>query len=293
MSLTAKDKKVIERFTDRAGIGLHSRSLVTDGHRLDIYGLGGHGVAEWKNGKIVLRPLGGLYEAKIHRYIRKIVPPNWLADAEERAEVRKRRRSTSRDKVSKPKKERYRMAYKHKTSFHRLGEGIIGRTTGSELHLASAESWREQAGRMEDPKRRKEFLAHARAHEKRAGSKMMQKSHRRVLEGELWKVWPKEFKYPASARHGSRRSIRMKTREGYEDRELQSLTDDEIMHLLHPARRDPGSRRGSMRRDASPRLVKDFDRRNLLATKSFDDRFLCSRLQSRRLEGLSLEALCK
>jgi hypothetical protein len=79
MSLTAKDKKVIERFTDRAGIGLHSRTLVTDGHRLDIYGLGGHGVAEWKGGKIVLRPLGGLFEQKIHRYIRKIVPKNWLA----------------------------------------------------------------------------------------------------------------------------------------------------------------------------------------------------------------------
>lgn len=108
MSLTAKDKKVIERFTDRAGIGLHSRSLVTDGHRLDIYGLGGHGVAEWKGGKIVLRPLGGLYEAKIHRYIRKIVPANWIAGEEQRAEARKRRRSTnktvSRDTRRTPKK---------------------------------------------------------------------------------------------------------------------------------------------------------------------------------------------
>lgn len=133
------------------------------------------------------------------------------------------------------------MAYKHKTGFHRLGKGIIGRTTGSELHLASAEGWRESAGRMEDPKRKKEFLAHARAHEKRAASKGMQQSHRRVLEGELWKVWPKEYKSRLTP--GSRRTIRMKTREGYKDSALQDLTDDEIMHLLHPARRDPAVRR--------------------------------------------------
>ena len=148
-------------------------------------------------------------------------------------------RKTGRD--PKPKKERYRMAYKHKTSFHRLGEGIIGRTTGSELHLASAESWREQASRTDDPKRKREFLAHARAHEKRAGSQAMQKSHRRVLEGQLWKVWPKEYKFIMNRV----RAIRMKTRDGYEDKKLQYLTDDEIMHLLHPARRDLGSRRST------------------------------------------------
>jgi hypothetical protein len=244
MNLTDKDKKVIRTFIQARSSGgvFSSNHLSTDGLRLDINGLGGHGVAEWRGGKaggggagkIVLRPPGGLFEQKVYRFIRRSVGTAWLAD---------RDMSRQRRDPAKPKKERYRMPYRQKTSFHRLGEGIIGRTTGSELHMASAESWRESASRVDDPKRKREFLSHARAHEKRAGSKGMLQSHRRVLEGELWKVWPKEFKYPASARTSSRRSIRMKTREGYENRELQDLTDEEIMHLLHPARRDPAVRR--------------------------------------------------
>jgi len=179
-----------------------------------------------------------------------------------------------------PKKERYRMPFKHKTSFTRLGGEIIGHFKGSEGHLVSAEAWREQAERLKltDPKRAKEFLSHAKAHEKRAASKGMQTSHRRVLEGELWKVWPKEFKFISADTHS--RAIRMKTREGYEDRDLKQLTDDEIMHLLHPARRDVKKRaaraaknRGSsrQRRDALKPCPVGTQVQTLLLDKSYFD----------------------
>jgi hypothetical protein len=149
--------------------------------------------------------------------------------------------------------EKYKLP-RHTDRPHRLGTGYIGRTTGKELHTASAESWREQGQRLidavkaayptlkklpkaakEDLKRGKEFLRRAVLHEKRGSSKTVERASRRQLEAELWKTWPKEWRVLGRGK----RAIRMKTKTGYESQEISSMTDEEIMHLLHPARRDP------------------------------------------------------
>ena len=88
MRLSPKDKRVINDFIDRKSIGSHSRRLVTDGHTLDIYGLGGRGVAEWRElgggegWKIIFRDLGRKDQEVIQRYIRKTVSPRWLESFE-------------------------------------------------------------------------------------------------------------------------------------------------------------------------------------------------------------------
>ena len=88
MRLSPKDKRVINDFIDRKSIGSHSRRLVTDGHTLDIYGLGGKGVAEWRElgggegWKIIFRDLGRKDQEVIQRYIRKTVSPRWLESGE-------------------------------------------------------------------------------------------------------------------------------------------------------------------------------------------------------------------
>lgn len=49
-------KKVIDAFTDKKA--MDGNKLTTDGKRLDGNWMGGTGIAEWKNGKIVFNDLG-------------------------------------------------------------------------------------------------------------------------------------------------------------------------------------------------------------------------------------------
>jgi hypothetical protein len=76
LTLTPKDKKVLDAFTDKKP--MEGTKLSTDGKSLDIAGLGGGGVAKWVGGKIELVDLGGRSSDVVHRAIRKIVPKNWL-----------------------------------------------------------------------------------------------------------------------------------------------------------------------------------------------------------------------
>ena len=99
MRLTVKDKKVINDFIDRKSIGSHSRRLVTDGHKLDTYGLGGGTLARWSTGnKIVFNDRGTVSEQTVRRYILKLIPPRWIAGESQWALPG---RSTQRDSSKK------------------------------------------------------------------------------------------------------------------------------------------------------------------------------------------------
>jgi hypothetical protein len=109
MILSEKDKRVIRLFTDAQGSALRdigfivdggvfsSKHLSTDGRRLDINGLGGRGVAEWKElgggvgWRIIFRDLGKKSQESVHRYIVKTTPKNWLEPVEIKGPRRKAR----------------------------------------------------------------------------------------------------------------------------------------------------------------------------------------------------------
>jgi hypothetical protein len=115
MSLTDKDKRVIEAFTEKQP--LDSRHLSTDGRRLDINGLGGRGVAEWKElgggtgWRIILRDLGKKSQEPVHRYIVKITPKNWLESHSEFSRKQLSRAGMS-NRGPVPKKKRARTVRK-------------------------------------------------------------------------------------------------------------------------------------------------------------------------------------
>jgi hypothetical protein len=172
-------------------------------------------------------------------------------------------------------KERYTLP-RHKDSFHGGSLGTIGRTTGKELHLVSAAEWKRAAEQImaavraiyptlkrlpkaakEDVARAKDFFRRAKLHEKRASSKSTARLSRRHLENELWKVWPKAYRLTPGPR-----AIRMKTMTGYADATLSSLSDEEILHLLHPAHRSPAGRPPARKRVKSMQSVARAGRRD-------------------------------
>ncbi len=89
MKIGVKDRRVIRAFTEHRALDGHK--LTTDGTRLDIYGLGGRGVAEWANGKIHFRDLGGIAEQTVHRAIKREAAPYDIARASRRPAGRPRR----------------------------------------------------------------------------------------------------------------------------------------------------------------------------------------------------------
>jgi len=79
MTLTKTDRRVLAAFLDKkAAEGKHLHST---GTRLDIYGMGGRGVAIWRGGKIELPDLGSRSAQTVQRALRKLAAPNDFADA--------------------------------------------------------------------------------------------------------------------------------------------------------------------------------------------------------------------
>jgi len=77
LKLTPKDKDVVDAFTEQKPAT--SKKLSTDGKRLDGMWMGGNGIAEWKNGKIVTNDLGSKSAQVVQNYLTKIAPSNWMS----------------------------------------------------------------------------------------------------------------------------------------------------------------------------------------------------------------------
>ena len=123
---------------------------------------------------------------------------------------------------------------------HHHAGGVIGWFPARESHLASAEGWRQSAeAPTTDKKLAREFKRRAKLHERRAGSKSLAKKSLNTLRAALWKAWPKEYKGTGEGH----RFIRVVDKDGNgETLPLAALDEKLMLHLLHPARRDPSSR---------------------------------------------------
>lgn len=76
--LTKKDKRVIDAFTSRQS--MMGDKLESTGDRLDGFWIGGRGLAEWREGKVVLPDTGGgLITQHIQNAVRRSIPRNLLA----------------------------------------------------------------------------------------------------------------------------------------------------------------------------------------------------------------------
>lgn len=76
--LTKKDKKVIDAFTSQQS--MRGNKLESTGDRLDGLWMGGRGLAEWRDGKVVLPDTGGgSITQRIQNAVRSKTPRNLLA----------------------------------------------------------------------------------------------------------------------------------------------------------------------------------------------------------------------
>ena len=86
MRLTKKDKAVLRAFLDRKRAD--SGHLESTGSRLDILGMGGRGVAQWRGNKIDLPDLGSRSGQTVQRALQRMAPPGYFHGADEGSRLR-------------------------------------------------------------------------------------------------------------------------------------------------------------------------------------------------------------
>lgn len=84
---TPAGKRVVFSFLDKRADS--SPKLSTDGKRLDGLWMGGKGIAEWVNGKIVFHDLGSRSAQTVQRLIRRLSPAAWLRPNSRRSSLKR------------------------------------------------------------------------------------------------------------------------------------------------------------------------------------------------------------
>lgn len=77
LKLSPADKKVLDAFTSQKPA--EGKKFSSDGKRLDGLWMGGRGIAEWKSGKLHIRPPTSRSDQTVARMLKKMTPKNLLA----------------------------------------------------------------------------------------------------------------------------------------------------------------------------------------------------------------------